>query len=360
MTRIFESEADNIFPMRLDKYIATKSSLPSAPPSRSALKARGAAVFVNGKAAKLSQMVRTPDSVRVEWLEEDETNITGEDIPLDVIYEDDDVTVINKAQGMVVHPAAGHWHGTLANALLGRAAAGRRGDGDGDSDSDSDEDSTRGGNNTSCCSTAGGNGTSGGNTAGASGAASCDARVRAGIVHRLDKDTSGVIITAKSYDALLYLQSQFKAHTVRKEYIAIVKGRPPAAAGIIECRIARSKRDRKKFAVTEDEALGRSAKTLYRLTACYGPYSVMRLRLKTGRTHQIRVHLKHIHCPILGDAIYSSRDDLFPEATLMLHSRLLEINLPLDNKRALFIAPLPKRFKAVLRALKQRYARTLP
>lgn len=314
MKHTFEIEADCASPVRLDKYIALKTSLPESPPSRSALKAKGSAVFINGKSAKLSSLVRPLDTVRIEWEEEEQTDIIGEDIPLDILYEDCDVTVVNKAQGMVTHPAAGHWSGTLANALAGRLSVSLTPD---------------------PCPLA--------------------PSMRAGIVHRLDKDTSGVIITAKTAQALMYLQGQFKARKVRKEYIAIVKGRPPKAAGVIECRIARDKHDRKRFAVTTDASKGRSAKTIYHCIACYGPYSIMRLRLKTGRTHQIRVHLKHIGCPILGDSIYSRRDSLFPNASLMLHSRLLELCLPSSKEKTLFIAPMPKRFSAVLRVIKQKF-----
>lgn len=320
---VFEAVVHSASPMRLDKYLATLSSQPvtsasgnaATLPSRSALKARGALLYAGGKRVKFSQIVHDLDTLRVEWSEEDNTDITAEDIPLDVLYEDDNVTVVNKAQGMVCHPAAGHWHGTLVNALLYRAHIASTPSSEG---------------------------------------------IRSGIVHRLDKDTSGVIITAKNEAALAWLQRQFASRAVRKEYIAICKGRPQFAAGIIDCRIARDKHDRKKFAVTDDPSRGKAAKTIYHCIACYGPYSVLRLRLKTGRTHQLRVHLKHIACPILGDALYSKRDGLFPDAALMLHSRLLEIRLPASKERTLFIAPLPERICKVLNVLKRTYPKEHP
>lgn len=370
MTRTFEITADCACPMRLDKYIASKSSYRGAPPTRSALKSRGSKAYINGKAAKLSSAVHEKDIVRVEWEEAAAADIQGQDIPLDIIYEDSNVTVVNKPQGMVTHPAAGNWSGTLVNALLGYYARSGGDDGDGNGNSDGDSDGNANSNSGVDYSSDGdsNSGVDGGSNGEKRNpplfsAVNTHSQLRPGIVHRLDKDTSGAIITAKNEKTLVYLQSQFAARTVRKEYIAITRGRPKYVCGVIDCRIVRCKHDRKKFTATEDNTLGRAAKTLYHCISCYGPYSVMRLRLKTGRTHQIRVHLKHIGCPILGDSIYYTRsgkprrDDLFPDAALMLHSRLIELRLPNSTKRTLFVAPVPKRFIDVLKVLKGKYTR---
>lgn len=316
---VFCTVAQCIKPTRLDKYIASLSCTNDTLPTRSSLKAKGAVAKINGKKAKYSQPVKKDDAIEVEWDEEDVKNIVPEDIKLNIIYEDENVIAVNKAQGMVTHPAAGHWSGTLVNAVLFhlRSLTPEK------PIEEADKKTFLGD--------------------------------RPCVVHRLDKDTSGAIIMAKNEKTLVYLQHQFKARSVRKEYIAIVKGRPPHNAGVIDLRIARDKHNRKRFTVTSDIRRGRSAKTIYHCISCYGQYSVMRLRLKTGRTHQIRVHLKHIGCPILGDAIYSKRDNLFNNATLMLHSRLIEIKLPDKKQKSLFIAPLPKRFIEVLIALKKAY-----
>lgn len=301
---------------RLDRYIA---SIPGGM-NRSRLKACARSVKVNGRPEKISFRVRAGDRIEIEWDDGEPSSLEAEDIPLSIIYEDSDVAVVDKAQGMVTHPAAGNWSGTLANALLfhwGR---------DGGNFARTDGDGGR--------------------------------SLRPGIVHRLDKDTSGVIVTAKSRAAEEWLQSEFRKRSrVRKEYIAITRGRPPAASGEIRAKIARDPRDRKKFKAFDGEGEGKDARTLYHCLACYGDYSFLRLRIKTGRTHQIRVHLKHIGCPILGDAIYGGRDALFPRATLMLHARSLAIRLPRSKKISVFIAPVPERFKKISRALKKKFAR---
>ena len=300
---------------RLDKYIA---SLPNGM-NRSKLKSGVTEILVNGKKSKLSQKINAQDIIDIEWEDNIPENIEPEDIPLDIIYEDENVTVVNKKQGMVTHPACGNWNGTLVNALLyhwGREAVKQVKEG--------------------------------------SEQKIMEFR-RPGIVHRLDKETSGIIITAKNRDVEEYLGQQFRQKTLRKEYILIVKGRPPAAAGDIRTQIIRDPKDRKRYKAVENSSEGKYARTLYHCISSYGNYTLVRVRLKTGRTHQIRVHMKYLGCPIVGDPVYNKVDPIFPDATLMLHSKLLEITIPGEDKPRTFITPTPKRFLKLEKKLKQMY-----
>lgn len=304
--------------IRLDSYAA--ACIPGNI-SRSRLKAGLTNLTINGKSAKLSAKLKHGDTVVLEWEDPVPQEIIPQDIPLQVIYEDDNVTVINKPQGMVTHPANGNWTGTLVNALLfywGKDAL----------------------VNTSI------------------GQSFSIAARRPGIVHRLDKDTSGTIITAKNRQTETYLQDQFKKRRVKKEYIAIVKGHPPLEHGSIKTNLVRDTINRKKFAATLDSSKGKFAHTVYTCIAVYGPYSLMKISLKTGRTHQIRIHMKHIGCPILGDPLYGIKDALFKTATLMLHSYTLGIRLPDCNDFIEFKSPVPLRFKKVMQVLHKNYERS--
>lgn len=307
---------------RLDKYI---SSLPNGF-NRSKLKSGVHEILINSQKAKLSSKVRAGDQIDIQWEDNIPDTILPEDIPLKIIYENQDVTVVNKEQGMVTHPAAGNWTGTLVNALLhhwGREALEQIKDGD---------------------------------------TAEILARRRPGIVHRLDKDTSGIIITAKNREAEEWLQSQFQSRSLKKEYILIVRGCPPKKDGVVDTYIVRDPADRKRFKAVEADAAGalqgKRAVTLYHVVSVYSNYSLVRVRLKTGRTHQIRVHMKYLGCPVLGDAIYSKKDNFFPNENLMLHSRLLQIRLPGQEKYSVFKAAVPERFKRVIKALKAQHPRS--
>lgn len=300
---------------RLDKYIA---SLPNGM-NRSKLKSGVTEILINGKKSKLSQKVNAGDLIDISWEDNIPENIEPQDIPLDIIYEDENVTVVNKKQGMVTHPACGNWDGTLVNALLfhwGREAVKQIKEG--------------------------------------SQQKIMEFR-RPGIVHRLDKETSGIIITAKNRDVEEFLGQQFREKKLRKEYILIVKGRPPAYAGDIRTQIIRDPKDRKRFKAVTDTNEGKYARTLYHCISSYGNYTLVRVRLKTGRTHQIRVHMKYLGCPIVGDSIYNKVDPIFPDATLMLHSKLLEITLPGEKKPHTFITPTPRRFLELEKKLKEMY-----
>ena len=296
--------------MRLDSYISQAEN----GMSRSRLKTVAKSILLNGSPAKLSKNVRAGDKIEITWEDTKPENLEPEDIPLDIIFENDRVTVVNKKQGMVVHPAAGNWTGTLVNALLFHW-------GKNPQIMDKNENSPL---------------------------------LRPGIVHRLDKDTSGILITARDFDALTWLQNQFQSRCVKKEYIAIVCGRPKEPHGSIKTGITRDSRNRKKFTAT-DIGKGKFAHTVYKCIACYGPYSIMRLKLKTGRTHQIRVHMKYLGCPVMGDPIYGKKDALFDSATLMLHSHKLGIRLPESDEFSIFEAPVPIRFKKVLKTLHEKY-----
>jgi len=308
----FTVPADFKGTVRLDKYIA---AVPDGM-NRSRLKHGVSAILVEGKPVKLSYKIKAGEHIEITWKEDIPSDILPENIPLSILYEDTDVTVIDKKQGMVTHPAAGNWTGTLVNALLyhwdckpvHQMASGSIPD--------------------------------------------ILAARRPGIVHRLDKDTSGTIITAKNPEAEEWLQKQFRNHLVKKEYIAIVSGRPPSVTGEICTQLIRDPKNRKLYKAVTNTSEGKYARTLYHCISCYGTYSLIRLRLKTGRTHQIRVHMKYIGCPIVGDVLYNGKKDtLFSSATLMLHARLLKVRLPGSRKYVSFVAPVPVRFKKVIAVL---------
>jgi 23S rRNA pseudouridine1911/1915/1917 synthase len=292
---------------RLDRYVAEELKLLT----RSQLKTKLLGARINGKPVKLSRPVKSGDLLELIWAEPEPLRLLPENIPLHILYEDDRVVVIDKAQGMVVHPGAGNRSGTLANALLYRRLS----------------------------------------RAGllSGGGLTIDTSFRPGIVHRLDKDTSGVIIAAYDDAALAFLADQFKARSVKKTYGAIVLGSPREKEGRITGRIVRDSRDRKRFTVSPD--LGKPALTRYRVIRFWGAYSLLLLRPRTGRTHQLRVHLRHLGHPILGDPIYGAPDKHFPKAALMLHARTLSITLPGQETPLTFKAPLPERFRDSIRRL---------
>ncbi len=309
--------------MRLDKFVSfSQNGI-----SRSHLKGFLTSILLNGNPSKLSAKVKSGDRIEIEWEDDVPSKIEPEDIPLSILYEDENVTVVNKKQGMVVHPASGNWTGTLVSALLfrwGREAL-------------------------SICDNA-------------NNQAETLALRRPGIIHRLDKDTSGVIITARNRASEDFLQKQFALRkNIVKEYVCICVGKLPYKAGKIELNIERDKNDRKKFRATETNA-GKKALTLYSVIFSYSngkeTYSLVRVRIKTGRTHQIRVHLKSLGCPILGDPIYGKRPTgTFKSATLMLHARYLKIPLPPLGNLIAFTAPLPPRFLKVMKVLRENFNR---
>jgi 23S rRNA pseudouridine1911/1915/1917 synthase len=287
--------------IRLDAFVADHLRLFS----RSQAKSRIVEASVNGKPVRLSRRLKLGDDIAVTWVDPPPLALAAEDIALQVLFENEDAIVIDKPAGMVVHPGSGNRSGTLVNAVLHhcQGIGGAFGGGD----------------------------------------------PRPGIVHRLDKDTSGVIVVAKNPRAHEMLAEQFRARSVRKRYVAVLRGTLPAPSGRIETRLARDPRDRKRFACVL--AGGRPALTFYKVLKEYDGYSLASLRPRTGRTHQLRVHMRHLNAAILGDPLYGRPDPRFPGATLMLHARSLTIRLPGESEPRVFTAPLPPHFHAILKQL---------
>ncbi len=268
-------------------------------------------VTVNGLPGRCKMRV-SPGNV-IDWTRPPPTPVetAPEDIPLDVLFEDQDLIVLNKPPGLVVHPAPGHPAGTLVNALLHHCP----------------------------------------NLPGIGG------EQRPGIVHRLDRDTSGVMVVAKNDGALHALAHQFKDRATRKEYLALAWGTPAPAAGTIRTHIGRSDRDRKKMAAFTaapggDVPRGKEAVTHYTVLESLGPASLLRLRIETGRTHQIRVHLAHIRHPVLGDTVYGRARDEAPAPRQMLHAERLTLTHPRTRQAMTFVAPPPADFAGMINRLK--------
>ena len=261
---------------------------------------------------KKSFRVRPGDRVTVSWKEEVMEGLVAEDIPLDVIWEDESILVIDKPAGMVVHPGAGNWSGTLVNALLFRYGI------DFSTSADEDDDET------------------------------ADPVPRPGIVHRLDKDTSGGMVIAKTAQAHRCLCTQFASHTNEKVYIALVKGLFHKRRGTIDAPIVRKAQDRKLFTTSPDPLKGKRAVTHYTVLNQGRGVSFVRLRIETGRTHQIRVHMQSIGHPVLGDPLYSRPDSVFKDTGLCLHALSLTIDHPVTGERMTFRSRMPERIHRVL------------
>lgn len=292
--------------MRLDIYIATKQQSVS----RSQLSEGKTHLFLNGKEVKKSKLVKAGDCIKVIYYEDFFEGIIAQDIPLDVLYEDQDLLIINKKQGMVVHPAAGNYEDTLVNALLFRY-------GQDFSPSLEDDEETE--------------------------VESPDMALRPGIVHRLDKDTSGVLVIARNRQSHRNLSQQFKDRTTHKVYIALAKGNFKETEGSIRANLKRDSNDRKKFTTCSDTE-GRDARTDYTVLRQYRDFALVRITLFTGRTHQIRVHFKSIGHPLVGDPVYGKPEGL----TLMLHALVLVVCSPSSGKQIRCVAPMPERFRKVL------------
>lgn len=306
-------DEDQAVNMRLDRYII--SQYPEI--TRSQLNNRFVSALVNGNSAKLSTKVVNDDRIEVEISDPPSTEVLPEKIDLNILYQDEDTLVIDKPQGMVVHPGAGHFTGTLANALLGSGLL----------ESNWVEQTLR------------------------ENSENPDALnpVRPGIVHRLDKDTSGLILTARNREAHLYYSSLFKKKKIKKRYIAVVRGVLPEKEGEIISTLARDRNHRKKFEMTKGR--GKEAHTLYRVLQENSRFSVVQLSPVTGRTHQLRVHMAGIGNPILGDPLYSRRDTHVPDASLMLHAWKLDFPAFKDQKKVRVRSQLPERFVSLIKEL---------
>ena len=260
-------------------------------------------ITVNNKKVKASYKVEKGDRILIEEKEPKETGLIAEDIPLDVIYEDKDIIVINKPKGMVVHPANGNPNGTLVNAVMNIC-----------------KDSLSG----------------------------IGGEVRPGIVHRLDKDTSGIIIVAKNDKAHINLSEQIKNHEVKKIYIALVRGVIKESEATINMPIGRSTKDRKKMDVTEK---GKNAITHFKVLARSDKYTLLMVNIETGRTHQIRVHLSHIGYPIIGDEVYSNGKNEWNIQGQCLHAWKLKFVHPITGNEMELKADLPEYFKNMIRQI---------
>lgn len=297
-------QADRSAP-RLDHYLAQE--FPDL--SRSQLKKliQQNKVLIANRPVKPNSAVQPGDLITLQ-LPSAATDIpSAENIPLDIVFDDADLIVVNKPAGLVVHPAQGHTSGTLVNALLARYP-------------DLAEMTQPG----------------------------AEATSRPGIVHRLDQDTSGLIVIARTPDALRQLQRQFKARTVDKIYLALVYGQPEAPEGVIDVPLGRDQRHRQKFAPRPD---GKPARTHFKVLEFYVDYSLLEIGLETGRTHQIRVHLAWLGCPVVGDTVYGRRRNRLGLDRHFLHAWRLSFRHPRTNEPVQFEAPLDDPLQTILNDL---------
>ena len=261
-------------------------------------------VSMRDRILKANYRVAEGDEIVIEKDEAEDLTVEAENIPLDIVYEDKDIIIVNKARGMVVHPAAGNPNGTLVNALLWHC---------------------------------------GGELSGINGV------IRPGIVHRLDKDTSGLMVAAKTDTAHKILAEQIKSHTARRTYVALVHGNIVEAKGRIDAPLGRHPKDRVKMAVNMKD--GKDAITHFTVLERFGNYTLVQCRLETGRTHQIRVHMAYIGHPVVNDPLYGYKRDAFPIEGQALHSCALDLVHPITKQAMHFEAPWPDDFKAVVQAV---------
>lgn len=285
---------------RIDKYLAT--NLSSFTRSQIQLMIDDECIFVNGVNVKANYKLKTNDVIKVIIKEATESSIEPQDIPLDIYYEDSDIIVVNKPSGMVVHPAIGNYKDTLVNALLFH-----------------------------CNDLSGING-----------------EIRAGIVHRIDKDTSGLLVACKNDLAHKSLSEQFALHQVNKIYYALVYGVIPHNVGTINAPIGRNPSSRQQMAVVEN---GKEAITKFKVIERFNKYTLVEVKLETGRTHQIRVHMKYIGFPLVGDPIYGPRK-VYGTMGQLLHAKKLEFYHPRTKQLLSFDCPIPSYFQDAIDKLK--------
>lgn len=297
----FDFEQDET--QRLDKFLVT--CLPEFSRARLQGLVREGLVSVDGSpASKSGQMLNKGSRVQVRIPPPQPVDLVPEAIPLDIIFEDQNVIVVNKPAGMVVHPAAGHSTGTLVHAALAHAPQ----------------------------------------MEGISG------EKRPGVVHRLDKDTSGLILLAKNDAALHALQEQFRARKVEKVYLALVDGKPPTPTGRIEAPVGRNPAERRQMAVVPPEK-GREAVSEYSTRQSFAQHTLLEVHPLTGRTHQIRLHLRFVGCPVTGDTVYGRKKPSLPLDRHFLHAWRLTIRLPGESQARTFEAPLPGELEHTLKEL---------
>ncbi|HEQ8747654.1 TPA: RluA family pseudouridine synthase [Streptococcus pyogenes] len=286
---------------RLDKALADLSPLSRGQAND---QIKQGLVLVNGQQKKAKYTVQAGDVICFELPKEEVLEYQAQNIPLDIIYEDDALAIINKPQGMVVHPSVGHPSGTMVNALMYHIKD----------------------------------------------LSSINGVVRPGIVHRIDKDTSGLLMVAKTDAAHQALTEELKAKKSLRKYLAIVHGNLPNDRGMIEAPIGRSEKDRKKQAVT---AKGKEAVTRFTVLERFGDYSLVELQLETGRTHQIRVHMAYIGHPVAGDPLYGPRKTLSGHGQF-LHAKTLGLTHPMTGKEMIFTVEAPEIFQKVLKLLRKK------
>lgn len=286
--------------VRLDKAVADLTPLSR---SHANEQIKNGQILVNGQVKKAKYAVRAGDVITYELPEPEALEYIAENLPLDIVYQDEDVAVVNKDQGMVVHPSAGHTSGTLVNALMYHIK----------------------------------------DLSGINGV------LRPGIVHRIDKDTSGLLMIAKNDDAHIKLAEELKDKKSLRKYWAIVHGNLPNDRGVIEAPIGRSEKDRKKQAVT---AKGKPAVTRFHVLERFGNYTLVELQLETGRTHQIRVHMAYIGHPVAGDEVYGPRKTLKGHGQF-LHARTLGFTHPKTGEVMEFTAEAPAIFQGTLEKLRK-------
>ena len=293
---------ENEIGMRVDAFISKRCEKISRTLAQKLIKENK--ILVDGKETKtsnklqLNQEVTVPEETNVE----NNKDLIAEDLPIDIIYEDEDILVVNKPKNMVVHPAVGNTSGTLVNAVLGKHEL-----------------------------------------------SDMNGEFRPGIIHRLDKNTTGALVVAKNNFAHQNISEQIKNRTTKKIYIALVKGLVKENKGVIDMPIGRHPTDRKKMAVVKN---GRNALTEFEVLKRYDEgYTLLQVTLKTGRTHQIRVHCSQIGYPIVGDDVYSSGKNPFGVTSQMLHAKILGFEHPTKNKWIEFEAPIPEYFENIISSL---------
>ena len=284
--------------VRLDVYIAEKFKDLSRTMIQKLIEEGN--IKVNGNIKKMSYKVQLNDEISICIPKAKETDLKPQEIPIEVVYEDDDIIVVNKPKGLVVHPANGNPDGTLVNAIMAMCKESLSGIG---------------------------------------------GELRPGIVHRLDKDTSGLLIVAKNDKAHINMSEQIKNREVTKKYIALVRGVIPEDDATIDMPIGRSTKDRKKMAVTKS---GKQAVTHFKVLKRYPKYTLLEVKIDTGRTHQIRVHMAEIGHPVVGDMVYSNGKNDFGVEGQMLHAKSLDFKHPITGKQMHLETELPQYFKSII------------
>ncbi|MBT9832605.1 RluA family pseudouridine synthase [Clostridium baratii] len=287
---------------RIDKFLSEKFEGKSRSYIQGLIEEES--ILVNNKKVKSNYKLKETDEIKVFMKEPKELEVEAENIPIDIIYEDSDVIVVNKAKGMVVHPAPGNYNGTLVNALLYHCTD----------------------------------------------LSSINGVIRPGIVHRIDKDTTGILVIAKNDEAHNKLSDQLKEHSMKREYYALVEGRIKANSGTIDKPLARSKKDRLKIAIVEG---GKRAVTHYEVIEKFKNTTLVKCVLETGRTHQIRVHMSSIGYPLVGDPVYGFKKGKFKCEGQMLHAKTLGFIHPRTNEYVEFTSELPENFKALIENLRK-------